>query len=269
MKNNKVKEKILINGVVKFFDDQKKFGFIKGEDKQEYFFHQSSVINLRDKIYAQDKVRFNSEYLKKGPKAINIELTNNQKNELKIIKGKIIFYNEEKGWGNILGEDRKKYFFHITNTDKPLEIKKGLFVLFISCQGSKGLFAESITIDNNLYNSSREIHITNNCSSDAYITNNYNDDDYYDNEDDYCEDCGNYTCTCYDTDDEDEDDYEEDDYEEDEETYENGYGIQNKEFSQRYYDANCPECGSKLWQYSNGYVKCGESWCDWWNYLND
>jgi cold shock CspA family protein len=48
----------------------------------------------------------------------------------KITKGKIIFYNEEKHWGKILGEDGKEYFFHISNTQEPLKIKHRIFVNF-------------------------------------------------------------------------------------------------------------------------------------------
>ena len=36
-----------MRGTVKWFNDQKGFGFIRGEDNKEYFFHRSSVKNVK------------------------------------------------------------------------------------------------------------------------------------------------------------------------------------------------------------------------------
>ena len=105
-----------------------------------------------------NKLHDSSQNIKKNSKEFLkiIKVNNNQKelNKIergKIIKGKIISYNQMKSFGFILGEDANKYFFHISNTEKPLDIKKNLFVLFVSCKGSKGLFAENITIVENYY----------------------------------------------------------------------------------------------------------------------
>lgn len=64
------------------------------------------------------------------------------------MKGKITYYNEEKGWGFILGEDAEKYFFHIKNTKEPLQIEKSLFVQFDETVGKANkLAAINVSID--------------------------------------------------------------------------------------------------------------------------
>jgi CspA family cold shock protein len=62
-----------MKGNVKFFNDVKGFGFIKGEDEKEYFVHQSG---LKDKTWIRenDSVVFDIEEGEKGQKAVNVEL---------------------------------------------------------------------------------------------------------------------------------------------------------------------------------------------------
>jgi len=61
-----------LNGVVKFFNDAKGFGFVK-EDQTgtEYFVHASG---LQDKIYENDKVSFELIDGKKGKNAVNVKV---------------------------------------------------------------------------------------------------------------------------------------------------------------------------------------------------
>lgn len=60
-----------MKGTVKFFNANKHFGFIAGEDGKEYFVHQSSI---RDgaTIAENDAVEFDLEQGDKGPKAANV-----------------------------------------------------------------------------------------------------------------------------------------------------------------------------------------------------
>lgn len=60
------------NGVVKFFNESKGFGFIKesGSDK-EYFVH---VSGLKDQIRENDEVTFDLQEGKKGLNAVNVKL---------------------------------------------------------------------------------------------------------------------------------------------------------------------------------------------------
>jgi cold shock protein len=59
------------NGVVKFFNETKGFGFIKEENGQEIFVH---VSGLTDKIRENDNVTFDTQEGKKGLNAVNVRL---------------------------------------------------------------------------------------------------------------------------------------------------------------------------------------------------
>ncbi len=64
-----------MNGTVKFFNEQKGFGFISADDGKEYFVHQSGLnegVTLRD----NDAVTFDVEEGDRGPKAVNVALAN-------------------------------------------------------------------------------------------------------------------------------------------------------------------------------------------------
>lgn len=58
-------------GTVKFFNNAKGFGFIKGDDSEkEIFVHVSGLI---DEIREDDKVTYDVEEGKKGLNAINVK----------------------------------------------------------------------------------------------------------------------------------------------------------------------------------------------------
>ncbi|MES2760660.1 MAG: cold shock domain-containing protein [Bacteroidota bacterium] len=56
-------------GTVKFFNDAKGFGFIKGENGQDVFVHASGLVH---EIQENDEVTFDMTEGKKGPSAINV-----------------------------------------------------------------------------------------------------------------------------------------------------------------------------------------------------
>lgn len=58
-------------GVVKFFDETKGFGFIKGENGEEVFVHVSGLIG---EIHDNDEVRYDTQMGKKGINAVNVKL---------------------------------------------------------------------------------------------------------------------------------------------------------------------------------------------------
>ena len=65
-----------MNGKVKFFNENKGFGFIECEDGKEVFVHQSSLeegVVLHD----QDAVTFDVEEGDRGPKAVNVKKVDN------------------------------------------------------------------------------------------------------------------------------------------------------------------------------------------------
>lgn len=59
-------------GIVKFFNDSKGYGFIKDtETEEEYFVHVSGVV---DEIRENDRVTFDLQEGKKGLNAVNVKL---------------------------------------------------------------------------------------------------------------------------------------------------------------------------------------------------
>ena len=61
-----------MKGTVKFFNEQKGFGFIAAEDGKEIFVHQSALeegVNLNE----GDSIEFDVEDGERGPKAINVK----------------------------------------------------------------------------------------------------------------------------------------------------------------------------------------------------
>lgn len=63
---------IMKEGVVKFFNNSKGFGFIKPSDSSEdIFVHQSGLI---DEIRENDKVQFEVEKGKKGLNAVKVQV---------------------------------------------------------------------------------------------------------------------------------------------------------------------------------------------------
>ena len=61
-------------GVVKFFNNTKGFGFIKPSDSSEdVFVHESGLI---DDIRENDKVKFDLEQGRKGLNAVRVEIIN-------------------------------------------------------------------------------------------------------------------------------------------------------------------------------------------------
>jgi cold shock protein len=59
-------------GIVKFFNSEKGFGFIKHDDSnQETFVHASGLI---DQVKQNDRVEFDVQAGKKGMNAVNVKL---------------------------------------------------------------------------------------------------------------------------------------------------------------------------------------------------
>ena len=61
-----------MKGKVKFFNRTKSFGFIAGEDGNEYFVHETGI--KEGPIDEDDEVEFDVEEGEKGPKAANVKV---------------------------------------------------------------------------------------------------------------------------------------------------------------------------------------------------
>ncbi len=61
-----------MKGTVKFFNDEKGFGFIKAEDGSEVFVHMSALAEGTS-LYENDAVTFDVEQGDRGPKAVNVK----------------------------------------------------------------------------------------------------------------------------------------------------------------------------------------------------
>ena len=63
----------MANGIVKWFNDRKGFGFIEQQDGPDVFVHHSGINATGFKsLYEGDKVTFDIEQGKKGPAAVNV-----------------------------------------------------------------------------------------------------------------------------------------------------------------------------------------------------
>lgn len=64
----------MTQGVVKFFNPTKGFGFITTENGEDIFFHKSNVKNtgFRDVLVQGDNVQFELKQEQKGKRAYNI-----------------------------------------------------------------------------------------------------------------------------------------------------------------------------------------------------
>jgi CspA family cold shock protein len=72
--NQRRRKNIMAEGVVKWFNEKKGYGFIKKDDGQDIFVHYSAIKGKGFKSLAEgDKVRFEVQQGAKGPSASDVE----------------------------------------------------------------------------------------------------------------------------------------------------------------------------------------------------
>jgi cold shock CspA family protein len=67
----------MITGEIRHFDEGKKFGFIRGDDGEDYFFHGGSLSPRMQRISGLlregYRVKFDTDFDMKGNKAVNVQ----------------------------------------------------------------------------------------------------------------------------------------------------------------------------------------------------
>ncbi len=64
----------MANGIVKWFNDKKGYGFIENDEGEDVFVHHSDIIGVGFKSLADgDRVTFDVEQGDRGPKATNVK----------------------------------------------------------------------------------------------------------------------------------------------------------------------------------------------------
>ena len=65
----------MLQGTVKWFNDQKGFGFISSSDGSDYFVHYSSIVGDGFKTLPEGaQVQFNIENSDRGPRAVEVSV---------------------------------------------------------------------------------------------------------------------------------------------------------------------------------------------------
>jgi CspA family cold shock protein len=65
---------VVAEGIVKWFNDKKGYGFISMDEGQDVFVHYSSILGTGFRsLYEGQRVRFDVEESDKGPQAVRVE----------------------------------------------------------------------------------------------------------------------------------------------------------------------------------------------------
>ena len=62
------------------------------------------------------------------------------------MEGKIKFFNAQKGFGFIIGEDDNEYFVHITEVLNDAELLEETAVIFEPVEGDRGVKATKVSL---------------------------------------------------------------------------------------------------------------------------
>ena len=88
------KEAKTVRGKVKFYSEQRRFGFIQQDDKEQDLFFHCSEVEGNENLQQNDRVEFELAEGEKGPKAVKVRKVIEQ--EEKEVKEEEIEEEEEK-----------------------------------------------------------------------------------------------------------------------------------------------------------------------------
>jgi len=145
-------------GVIKFYSEDRGFGFIAQDKGDDLFFHISSANVEPERLRKGQHVSYEVTQGKKGLQARELsiekvaeEAKQKKKEQHKEGIGVIKFYNENKKFGFITSSVGKDPFFHIRSViEKPENIEPGQSAEYGIAQGGKGLKAKKVIIKKNL-----------------------------------------------------------------------------------------------------------------------
>lgn len=115
----------ILTGIIKTYLTDKNYGFIKGDDHKDYFFHKSSIKkDDLEKISDGALVSFEQKATPKGYNAINISI-NSKTNANYLIPDEVYVskHTHIKGWENICVSD---WIVHGTSESSPDEAKQDM-----------------------------------------------------------------------------------------------------------------------------------------------
>jgi len=105
-----------MTGTIKSYLEDKQFGFIKGDDNKDYFFHRSSV-NNKDSIVDGAVVSFETKATPKGYSAVKVKIE--KLSEMKYIVPDDIYTSKDrkvKGWETV---EESLWTIHSSTKDSP------------------------------------------------------------------------------------------------------------------------------------------------------
>lgn len=146
-------------GVVKWFNDNDGIGYIKCYDDNSEVFVHYLAINKKgyQTIYEGDEVEFSIDMALTGKVAVNIDVISTKSQYVK--KGKVKWYDEDRGVGEIILENQEVVPFHFTAI-----IKDGIKTIenntLVQCElfeTENGMQAFNVLpIENNEFNNKQE-----------------------------------------------------------------------------------------------------------------
>lgn len=130
----------MMTGHIKYFLPQKKFGFIKGADGKDYFFHESSLVtpSQSSNIIEDALVEFDPDVTPKGYRARRVIIKSTADVDTYVIPDEMITSKQENipGWEIIEQSD-----WIITASNKSLDIAKGSFKGMAEIIGANGIIS--------------------------------------------------------------------------------------------------------------------------------
>ena len=123
-------------GLIKTYLPSKKYGFIKGQDGRDYFFHEADFKNKKDIINLSENstIEFEEKATPKGYRAINCSIVGNQ--ELKYSLPDNFIATKNKNVKNLELVEESYWIIHGSSSNSPDDAKKQMIQHAINIGGN-------------------------------------------------------------------------------------------------------------------------------------